>query len=47
MLVTQFLCLLKSNEAVLMRNILNSEISEGKMQNLEGKDSIPGLEKSG
>lgn len=44
MLVTQFLYLCKSNEAVLKRNILNPEISQGKLQSLEWKDLVLGLE---
>lgn len=40
---TQFLYLCKSNEVVLKRNMLNQEISQGKLQNLEGKDSVSGL----
>lgn len=34
----------KSNGAVLKRNILKSEISQSKLQDLEGRDLIPGLE---
>lgn len=43
-LATPFLYLCKPNEAMLKRSILNSEISQGKLQNLEGRDLIPGLE---
>lgn len=43
-LATQFLYLYKCNEAALERKKLNPEISEGKLQNVEGKESVPGLE---